>query len=49
MIFLEEVEKTVLQKFLTNKLKTIPRDEKIYNINFDFTPAANFIIKFTWL
>lgn len=49
MIFLEEVEKSVLQKFLTNKLKTIPRDDRVYNINFDFTPAANFIIKFTWL
>lgn len=48
MVFLEEVEKSVLQKFLTNKLKTVPRTDDIYRIYFDFTPAANFIIKFTW-
>jgi hypothetical protein len=48
MVFLEEVEKSVLQKFLTNKLRTVPRTDDIYRIYFDFTPAANFIIKFTW-
>ncbi|MDR2411956.1 MAG: hypothetical protein LBD88_05375 [Candidatus Peribacteria bacterium] len=48
MRFLSEIETNILQKFLGNKLKTIPRSEDVYRISFDSTNTGNIIIIFTW-
>jgi hypothetical protein len=48
MRFLSEIETNILQKFLNNKLKTIPRSDDIYRISFDSTNTGNVVIIFAW-
>ncbi|MDD3794000.1 MAG: hypothetical protein PHI37_04255 [Candidatus Gracilibacteria bacterium] len=46
--FLEEVENTILLKFLHNKLSSITNTNDFYRISFDRTNFGHIVVVFTW-
>lgn len=48
MKFLEEVENTILLKFLHNKLSSITNTNDFYRISFDRTNFGHIVVVFTW-